>query len=279
MDLSIADVERTILEAIRADALTLPTLPDVALRVKEVASKPETDINTLYRVVCTDASVSARMLKVANSPAMRRSENEVTDLKLALTTMGTKYSSNLALGVAMAQMFQSKTAVIDKQLKATWQLSSEVAGLSQAFCQFAAGLEPSVGMLAGLVHRIGALPVLSFAEQNESLSSNEDLLLEAVESLHPYLGGQILRKWGFSDSIVEVCEHYLDFERERETADYVDVVTVAVLENSGATDQALANVDRSKVGAYARLNMNPESGGVGTVEISGTASDAAWAMG
>ncbi|MFK7733924.1 MAG: HDOD domain-containing protein [Pseudomonadales bacterium] len=279
MDLSIADVERTILEAIRADALTLPTLPDVALRVKEVASKPETDINGLYRVICTDASVSARMLKVANSPAMRRSESEVTDLKVALTIMGTKYASNLALGVAMAQMFQSKKAVVDKHLKATWQLSSEVAGLSQAFCQFATGLEPSVGMLAGLVHRIGALPVLSFAEQNESLANDESLLVEAVEALHPYLGSQILRKWGFSDSVVDVCDQYLNFGRERETADYVDVVTVAVLENSGSTDQALVNVDRAKVGAYARLNMDPDSGGIGTVEISGTASDAAWAMG
>ncbi len=279
MDLSIADVERSILEAIRADALTLPTLPEVALRVKEVASKPDTDINTLYRVISTDASVSARILKVANSPLMRRGDNEVTDLKVALTTMGTKYASNLALGVAMAQMFQSKNDVIDKQLKATWTLSSEVAGLAQAFCQFADGLEPSVGMLAGLVHRIGALPVLTFAEQNEKLSKNEDFLLEVIETLHPYLGSQILRNWGFSDSIVDVCQHYLDFEREVEAADYVDVVTVAVLENPGVSDQALANVDHSKVGAYARLNVNPNGGGVGTVEISGTASDAAWAMG
>jgi len=278
MDISISDIEQAIVSQIAADTLSLPTLPDVALEVKRVAADPNSDMTSLVRVVSTDASVSARMLKVANSPMMRRSENEVTDLKVALTTMGMKYASNLALGVAMAQMFESSNDLINKQLKKTWQTSSEVAGLCQAFCKFGTTLEPSVAMLAGLVHKIGVLPVLTYAEANPALAADEALLLEAMQKLHPMIGTLILRRWAFSDELVNVCEHYLEFEREVDEADYIDVVTVAVLQNHRNDDSFLSSVDTGLVKAYERLNMSPDSEDE-SVELFGTASDAAWAMG
>lgn len=277
MDISIADIEQTITQQIAADTIRLPTLPDVALEVKAVASDPNSDMNALMRVISTDASVSARMLKVANSPIMRRSEKEVTDLKVALTTMGMKYASNLAMGVAMAQMFESKNAIVNKQLKRSWNESAEVAGLCKAFCQFGTELEPSVAMLAGLVHQIGVLPVLTFAESHQALAADERLLEAAMHSLHPKIGAQILRRWEFSEELVSVCEGYMQFDRERDEADYVDVVTVAVLQNQREGHPFFSQVDKNTVAAYGRLNMSPNDEDE-SLELSGTASDAAWAM-
>lgn len=282
MDLSNSDIETAISEAIAADTVTLPTLPDVALEVKRVAADPDSGMSDLLDVISTDASVSARMLKVANSPMMRRNDTEVTDLKVALTTMGMQYASNLAIGVAMAQMFQSQNDIVTSHLKDTWELSAEVASSCQRICQFVSGLEPSTAMLAGLVHKIGVLPVLSYAEEHPTLAADQDLLTQAINHLHPQFGAQILRNWDFSEALVKVCENYLCFGRDVPSADYADVVTVAVLERYVGSSHPLAEVELEAVTAYKRLNITPNSaflgGGEEEIELSGTAADAAWAL-
>ncbi len=278
MDLSLSRVEQSINEAIAAELISLPTLPEVALQVKQVAANPDCTIDDLVRCISSDASVSARILKVANSPAMRNNESGVSDLRTAVTNMGVKYTSNLAVGVAMAQMFSSDHQEINSRLKDTWALSAEIAGLCQAFCKFNGHLDASVGLLAGLIHRIGVLPVLAFAEEHPWLANDLELVDRAIEQLHPQIGGRVLRAWGFEQTLIDVCEQYLTFDRDVENADYADIVSVAILENFSGTEHPLGQVDHETVKAYARLGMNPESGGIGTVELSGTASDAAWAL-
>lgn len=73
-------VQNELLEAIENDELVLPTLPEVALRVREAAEDPNISIPALSKVIGNDAALTARLIKVVNSPLLRTNK-EITDLR------------------------------------------------------------------------------------------------------------------------------------------------------------------------------------------------------
>src|SRR5690554_6493592 len=83
-------VRQDIIAAIKADKLILPTLPEAALRVREVAEDPDANIDQLAKVIGGDAALSARIIRVANSPLLR-ANRAIEDLKTALMRLGIEY--------------------------------------------------------------------------------------------------------------------------------------------------------------------------------------------
>ena len=134
MDELILPIKDDIIKAIENDQLVLPTLPEVALQVREAAVNEDIDIQKLSRVITNDPALSARIIKVANSPLLRASR-EIEDLKMAVSRLGIDYTANLATGLAMEQMFQATSDIIDKKMRDVWSRSTEVAGISHVLCR------------------------------------------------------------------------------------------------------------------------------------------------
>lgn len=65
-------VQRDLVEAIDNDDAVLPTLPEVALQIRKAAEDPEVSISALSKVIGRDTALSARLIKVVNSPLLRR---------------------------------------------------------------------------------------------------------------------------------------------------------------------------------------------------------------
>lgn len=141
-------VQDQLMVAIDKDQLVLPTLPEVALRVREAAEDPDVSIPVLVKEISTDAALSARLIKVVNSPLLR-TRQEITDLGMAVNRMGITYTANLAIGLAMAQMFQATSDVIDRKMRDVWARSTEVAGISHVLCRHYTKLKPDQATLAG----------------------------------------------------------------------------------------------------------------------------------
>lgn len=244
--------------AIQKDSLVLPTLPEVALRVREAANNPDIDISSLAKIIATDAALTARIIKVVNSPLLR-SSTEITDLNMAVSRLGLRYTSNLALGLAMEQMFQATNEIIDKQLRNVWARSTEIAGISHALCRHFTRLQPDQAALAGLIHQIGVLPILTYAEEQEPrLLENAKVLQQIIDRLHPMVGRRILQAWDFPLSLVKVPLEYLNFNRNTPEVDYVDIVQVATLQSYSGTNHPFAQVDWSTVKAFHKLGLDVE---------------------
>ena len=60
-----------ILQELENGSLVLPTLPEVALRVRDVVDEPDVTAKQLAEIIVTDAALSTRLIKVANSPLYR----------------------------------------------------------------------------------------------------------------------------------------------------------------------------------------------------------------
>ncbi len=250
-------IRKEIITAINNDQLVLPTLPEVALKVREVSEDPEASINELAKVIGGDAAMTARIIKVANSPLLRASR-EIEDLKMALMRLGMEYTCNIATGLAMEQMFQATTDMVDKRLREVWTRSSEIAGICHVLCKQFTNLRPDQATLAGLVHRIGVLPILTYAEDHPALLKDSMTLDMVIDKLHAPIGNLILKRWDFPSELLQIPSQHQDFARQVEKADYADIVTVAVLQSYMGSDHPLAQIDCHQVGAFARLGLDPD---------------------
>ena len=247
-----------LIDAIANDRLTLPTLPEVALKIREAVNDPEVTSATLAGVIGQDAALAARIIKVANSPLMRGSV-KVDNLQLAITRMGMSFVRNLATGLAMEQMFQATHDAVDKRLRESWQHSIEVASISHVLASHFTKLKSDQATLAGLVHQIGILPILTLAEENPKILEHEAILDKIIQRLHGKVGRAILKAWEFPPELLDVPLGCTNFTRnESPKADYVDVVTVAKLQAYGEGDNPYADLDTAKVPAFQKLGLSHE---------------------
>ena len=249
-------VQRELIQAIDNDELVLPTLPEVALKVREAAEDPDIGIAQLSKVIGNDAALTARIVKVVNSPLLRTNK-EITDLQMAVARLGINYTCNLATGLAMEQMFQATSDVVDRKMREVWNKSTEIAGICHVLCKHYTRLLPDQATLAGLVHQIGVLPILTYAEEHSELLADSISLNHVIEQIHPIIGDKILRTWEFPELIAMVPGQYLDFTRDSAKVDYVDIVQVATLQSYLGSEHPYTQLDWSQIPAFRKLGLDP----------------------
>ncbi|MEM6707642.1 MAG: HDOD domain-containing protein [Pseudomonadota bacterium] len=216
----------SITEALTQDELELPVLPEVALNIRSEAEDPNVSVASLAKVISADPAISAQLIKVVNSP-MFRTARVIDELPLAISRLGLDYSANLATGLAMKLMFQATSEFIDTILRKTWQQSAAVAGLSGVLAKRYTKLRVDQAMVAGLTHRIGVLPILSWAEENDNLLSNSFTLERLIDSAHGSIGTTILMRWDFPEEIALVPALFADESRYAGQPDFIAIVTAA----------------------------------------------------
>ena len=245
-----------LIEDLESGNLQLPTLPEVALRVRDVVDDENASANQIAEIIAQDAALSARLLQVANSP-LYRGRQEIDRLSMVVSRLGNKLVRNLVTSQVMKQMFQATNDMVDKRLRDVWEHSVQVAAIARALAANTPGVMPDQAMLAGLLHDIGTLPILYRAEERDELLETPGLLDELILRLHTRIGGAILKHWKFPDMLVAVAAEHENLERDHPgPADLIDVVQVANLQSHMDTDHPLAIVDWSSVSAFQRLGLD-----------------------
>lgn len=244
-------------QAVKSDQLILPTLPEVALQIREVVDSEDSSAESIAEILRQDASLSARLIQVANSP-LYRTRNPVDDLQMAVTRLGVRMVRNLVSTLAMKQIFQATSEMLDHSFRNIWNTAVEVASISRMLAGAVPGINPEQALLAGLIHNIGALPILVMAEESDALSGDPAELAGIVTRLQGRVGALILRSWNFPDHMIEVVEHCHDFGYTHEGgANLVDLIQVSILQGNHAP-AGLAPEDWDRVPAFAMLGMGAE---------------------
>jgi len=244
-----------LLAAIDDDNLVLPTLPEVALRIRQVAEQNDVTVAGLAGVIGQDAALSARLIKVVNSPLLR-ARVEATNLQTAINRLGINYSSNLAIGLVIEQIFHARAPAVADKMRDVWLTSLEVAGISSELCSHYCTLAADQAALAGLTHLIGVLPILSYAQERDELLSDRLSLEHVIEHIHPTVGQHILARWEFPQALVDVPMHCLQAGRGHGPLDYGDIVMIARLIQRG-DESALMNLQH--LPALSGLHGNPSA--------------------
>ncbi|MDT8406501.1 MAG: HDOD domain-containing protein [Methylococcales bacterium] len=253
-------------EELEANRLVLPTLPDIALKVRGAVDKGDASAVELAQMIATDASVSARLIQVANSP-LYRGGVEIKNIQMAVTRLGMKTTRSLVTSIVMQQLFKPSSKVMEQNFRKIWEQSTNVASISRALSGFVPNLNADEAMLAGLIHAIGKLPILTLVEKIPEFRDSPSRLEKLLDKTHTAVGKLIMDTWTFPDELRRVPSEYLNFSYQAEgAADYVELVQVAFLQSIAGTDHPATRVEWSSVPAFAKLGLAPD---VEIMEIEG----------
>jgi HD-like signal output (HDOD) protein len=245
---------------IQHDQLVLPTLPDVALKVRQRSSEPDISLLDMADVIAQDPALAARMIKVANSAFMGRSI-KVNTLNQAVTRIGLSQIRNIAIAMALEQVFISKHKQVQQQLDMLWQNSIEVASIAASCLSYynsnvtRSGLNKDVLTLMALVHNIGALPIVAEAERQQELLGEPRFLLHLATSLSSEVSVRILFAWGFSEPFHKVASNWQQLEPDNPGPDYTDFIRLAIIARDGYSDK---EVQQRLLQYYLTMQMVPQ---------------------
>jgi HD-like signal output (HDOD) protein len=85
----------------------LPTLPGVAIKILEAMRRETPNIAEISKVISADAPLSAKVLKIVNSPFYGLS-NKITSVHQAIVYLGLNTVKNLALSFSLLREFAPK---------------------------------------------------------------------------------------------------------------------------------------------------------------------------
>ena len=234
------DLSDLLSQELQAGDVDVPGYPQVALRVSRATSDADTTVAQMAQLVSAEPVLSARLLKMANSAALRPAAQPVKDVKTAVGRLGFSLVQCAAAAFAVEQMLVAHRYVACKdRFEDVRQASVRVAAVARAIAKRTVGVSPDEALLAGVVHSIGKIYVLSrAAEHHEALGDGQDL--DAVlDQWHVALGAAILRSWRFPSETVAAVAHQVDVGRAADDAvDLTDVLIVAVSLADGWPDEA-----------------------------------------
>ena len=85
----------------------LPTLPGVAMKILRAMGRDNPDIREISEIISLDAPLSAKVLKMVNSPFYGLS-NKITSVHQAMVYLGLNTVKNLALSFSLIKTFEHK---------------------------------------------------------------------------------------------------------------------------------------------------------------------------
>jgi len=207
--------------------LSLPSLPNVAQRIQQAFSDDSVNAEKICTIIQSDPAITAKLIMIANS-ALYRGQAQIESLQQAVVRLGLETTRKQVMTYAVKELFQSKTAEMKAQMQKLWKHSQHVACLCRLLANHLDGFDLEQAQLAGLIHDLGEVAILQYAQQNDELRDNPELLLQAVESLRPQITGMLLNQWNFGPEFVTVGEECEDwFRNPADQPDLCDLVLIA----------------------------------------------------
>jgi HD-like signal output (HDOD) protein len=209
----------------------LPSFPDIALRVRKVLADDNVSQDKVVRVVGSEPALAARLLQIGNSAALNFSGKAITDLRTAIARMGFNMVRSAAIAFAMSQLKKVDALKgLEQPLDDLWRRSAAVAAMSHAVAKRYSRVNPDTALLAGLLHGIGQLYILTRSCQNPALFSNPAVYNSIVRDWHAPVGKVLLENWEIAEEIVVAVGEFEDYEREHDgPVDLTDVLTAGYL--------------------------------------------------
>ena len=188
----------------------LPTLPAYVFELNSLLAATPVNLKHVVEIIMTDPSLTAQVLRMCNSAVMGFRER-VTKIQNAVVLVGTERLRTMVLTCSLVEYVCRRIASED--IQSFWQHCFLTAALSERLARGIAFPQPEQAYLAGLLHDIGALPLLMVtsaeSQKRESMAGfgwGESLELEREHfgTDHCEVGHWIGVSWNFPPAILEV---------------------------------------------------------------------------
>jgi HD-like signal output (HDOD) protein len=196
--------------------LGIPPCPAILTTLMREMRSDEPDFNKLGKLIGSDVSLAAAMLKTVNSPFYGL-RTKVGSVQKALALLGLRNVAQLVTGLLLRQAFSGGAS---KVLEEYWEVSSAIAGLSALLARrfngagrdeaYTFALFRDCGMLAMLGNFEGYKPKLPGVKQDgdDGITAHEDRLYDMN---HARLGSRMAQTWLLPDDLCAAVLWHHDY--------------------------------------------------------------------
>lgn len=262
---------------------TLPSIPVAAVRLLELLSGDDVDLQDVIALVESDQAIAARLLKTVNSAGAGGGE-DVGSVSRAVFKLGIDEVRCTLLGVTVSEsLIKPLRNRHTGEQEMHWRHSLACAACAEAIAERVDKSLRAEAFVAGLLHDIGKL-ILSecfpdeyrrvMSMQAERMLSAQDAENSVLGVDHPTAGKWLLEKWRMPEQLVQtVWLHHqgsdalasLDFVKRKELIGIVrlaDMLSHATMADSAAMHSHGADYDET----LSALGLNADA----AAEISGS---------
>lgn len=201
----------------------LPTIPEILFHILKILDDPDSGASDLADVVRLDAPLTARILRLANSPYYS-TRGDMADIHRCIAVLGYRTIRQVAICVSVATSVVSAAAKAKGKLdyRELWRHSVSTGAISKHLAEMTGYPEPEEVFTAGLLHDLGKFileihaphsygkVIVSRQEKGLSLVDAE---MEAFGFDHAVLGEAFGFSWRFPGVLNRCCGHHHDEPR------------------------------------------------------------------
>jgi putative nucleotidyltransferase with HDIG domain len=198
----------TTVSEILAQVDRLPAFPTSAMQLSGLLRDDRAGAPEVERVVRPDPSLTANLLRMANSSYFSPRSRADT-VRQAVALLGMKRTFELAVGAALARMIPARLPGYEIDAKAFWLHCVAVGVLSERLAKETRAASPDLLFTAGLLHDVGKLAVATFVARSAAeilvrARSGTDFVTAEREVLgvdHCEVGGRVAEAWKLPPSV------------------------------------------------------------------------------
>ena len=208
--------------------IKLPVLPQIGVQVQKLIARDDCTFDQIADMVGLDASMSARILEVANSPLYAGVE-QIRNLQHAVSRIGLRETRNILQAVAAENLFKASDKRLTEMMKSLWMHSLACAYSNEILARFLSIPESEDFFMMGLLHDIGKLLIIQMLQQavEDKIWSrdnvSEEMLLQVMQTLHNPLGLRLMQKWGYPEAFHNVISQHNNDDKVQEFGEPVVV--------------------------------------------------------
>ncbi len=200
----MTSTQPTTPEALVSEVRDLVSLPDIAVQVNALVDDPKASATAVGQLIMTDPSLTARLLRIANSPFFGMTARIAT-VERAVTVVGAKQIRDLVIATCALRAFKGIPNSL-VSMDDFWYHSLYCAIISRLLGQRRKLPHADSLFVAGLLHDIGQLVIFNrlpdAAREIMRLSMEDphavDMHQAEMEVLgfdHATVGGLLLHNW------------------------------------------------------------------------------------
>lgn len=194
----------------------LPTLPEIPMKILQLVTNEESSMEDISKIVERDPSLTANILKVANSPyyGMRQ---KIASLKLALAMLGLNEIINIVTSISIVRLFPSRGKGGSFDRFKFWQHSFGCAAATRMLAKDLKFDTEGVDFVAGLLHDIGKLVLDQYfhskSREVQKLRVAEEITVIEAETRvmgldHATLGSWLAQRWDLPAPLIESITYH-----------------------------------------------------------------------
>jgi HD-like signal output (HDOD) protein len=203
---------------------SLGSLPAIVHRVFEAMDDPKSTAIQIGRVINEDPALTARLLKLVNSPFYGFA-SKVDTVYRAIALIGHKELRSVVLAASAVKVFSGIPSEL-VNMQTFWRRSLYTAVVSRVLAAYRRESEIERFFIAGLLHDIGSLLLYLQApdEISRAMARHQDegveLWVAEREEMgfdHAEAGGSLLKKWSLPPLLCQAVRFHLYPDQSPET--------------------------------------------------------------